>query len=119
MGDDGLWKLEEKFWHGGENFYADNLHAQCVMLFPEPVGRLNREEILHSISESPRWSEVKMSDQERVDHHANMVLLSYQASARRTDGGGEYLAQIVSVYSNSEGTWKLPYHQHIPQSAAQ
>lgn len=113
-----LWKLEEGFWRGDHGYYERNLDEQATMLFPEPVGLLNREEIVQSISESPRWSELGMDGQHLVRLGPEVVLLSYLASAERAAGDEEFHARITSAYTLEGGSWKLKYHQQVRQPAA-
>ena len=54
--EERLWTIEELFWKGDSDFYRDHLTADCLMLFPEPVGILTNEQIVGSIANAPRWS---------------------------------------------------------------
>ena len=54
--EERLWTIEELFWKGDSDFYREHLTADCLMLFPAPVGILANEQIVSSIANAPRWT---------------------------------------------------------------
>ena len=46
ISDDDIWSLEERFWLDGEPAYRAHRIASAVMLFPEPAGIMQGEDIL-------------------------------------------------------------------------
>ena len=38
MTDEEAWRVEERFWTGGEEHYREALDPACVMAFPAPAG---------------------------------------------------------------------------------
>ena len=110
----GIWSMEQEFWGAGVDFYRDHLAPDAKMLFPEPVGMLNRDEVIRSIDESPRWTRVEMEERSRVSLHPEVELLAYRARAWREGDTEVYQAWIVSVYRALEDSWLLVYHQQVP-----
>jgi hypothetical protein len=109
-----LLEVEEGFWNGDAHYYDEHLAEECVMVFSAPVGVMEREAILESISESRRWMEVALTAPLVLEIDQVAVVLTYLATARRE--GDE---TSVSVYASSlyvsEGTeWKLAFHQQTP-----
>ena len=114
---DELWRLEEQFWTGDAKFYAEHLASDCVMVFPPPAGAMTREQIVASIAEAPRWSQVQITDRRPVELGASACLLTYAVQALRE--GASYEALAASAYVRSGDSWRLAFHQQTPaQSSA-
>ena len=109
-----FWKLELGFWRGARDYYENHLSSQAVMIFPDPVGKMEHSAILNSLGKEPRWQEVTFSAKHRIDLSPEVTLLTYQASACRAENGKTYQLQAVSVYHLEDGEWKLAFHQQIP-----
>lgn len=109
-----LWALEERFWTGGEEFYRDRLAADCVMLFPAPVGRLSGEQILASLAGTPRWSRVTIRNRRVLRPAERFVLLVYEAAGEREDPPSPYRTLAASGYVLHHGKWRLAFHQQTP-----
>lgn len=111
-----LWTMERQFWERGARFYHANLTDNAVMIFPEPVGMLDREKTIQSVSDAPRWVDVELSDSHLIQLHPEMAVLTYQVAARRQDDQDAYAARVVSIYRKTPKSWKLAYHQQIPST---
>ncbi len=67
MDEQAFWRLEERFWIEGPDFYDRRLADGSLMVFPHPVGVLGREATLKSIQSVDRWKNVRISDCRRVE----------------------------------------------------
>jgi hypothetical protein len=51
---DLLFEREEQFWKGDAGFYRQHVAEDGLMVFPEPVGILNKEESMTAIEQAAR-----------------------------------------------------------------
>ena len=109
-----LWALEEGFWTGGTEFYRHHLAGECLMVFPAPVGILNRDQVLESLAHGPRWARVAMNDRRALRAMDKTIILAYRADGEREDDGSPYAVLAASVYVYRDGTWRLAFHQQTP-----
>ena len=105
--------LEEQFWKGDADFYRQRLTAEALMVFPDPVGVLGKEETVASISQAPRWRDVEFTEVRAVMLATDAALLVYRATARRPEHA-TYVTRASSVYVRENGAWKLAFHQQTP-----
>ena len=105
--------LEEQFWKGDADFYRQRLTAEALMVFPDPVGVLGKEETVASISQAPRWRDVEFTEVRAVMLATDAALLVYRATARRAEHA-TYVTRASSVYVRQDGAWKLAFHQQTP-----
>lgn len=112
------WNLELSFWRVDGDSYDRHLTPDAHMLFSEPVGMLDRGAIIHSIADAPRWREVEITYAHALQLHPAVVLLTYQATARREGDAADYRARVISVYRQDGETWKLAFHQQMTQPRA-
>lgn len=109
-----LLTLEERFWKADAAFYQQNLTADALMVFPDPVGVMEKDTTVASIAGAARWVSVSMADVRTLDLAPGAVLLTYRATARREDDSSNYTARVCSVYVDRGAGWKLTYHQQAP-----
>ena len=105
--------LEEQFWKGDADFYRQRLTPEALMVFPDPIGVLGKEETVASISQAPRWRDVEFTEVRVVTLATDAALLVYRATARRA-GDARYVTRASSVYVREEGAWNLAFHQQTP-----
>lgn len=108
-----LLALEEEFWKGDSVFYQQKLTEDCLMVFPDPVGVLSRKEIITSIAQSQRWSEIVFDKVRVISLSEEAIILTYFASAVREDGSS-YKTYATSIYQNINDTFLLAFHQQTP-----
>lgn len=108
-----LLRLEEDFWKGDAAFYAENLTADSIMLFPG-LGTLERDEIIAGIEGGQRWESVKIRDARLLQLSDRAVVLSYAAEATMQGADSPYTALVGSAYRHENGAWKLAFHQQSP-----
>jgi hypothetical protein len=89
--------LEEQFWKGDADFYRQRLTAEALMVFPDPVAVLGKEETVASISEAPRWRDIQFTEIKGVMLATDAALLVYRATARRAENA-TYATRASSVY---------------------
>lgn len=111
-----LWTLEEQFWTGDAPFYRRHLAADCVMLFPPPVGMLSGEQIIESLANAPRWTRVTLGDRRVLQLADEALLLLYEADGKREGQPSPYRALVASGYVLRNGAWMLAFHQQTPGS---
>lgn len=111
-----LWLLEEQFWLGGSDFYERVLARHALMVFPPPVGILDRATTLESIRTSSRWQHVSLQQQQHV-LFAGTAVLAYVAHADRGGPDTSYAAQCSSTYIRENNAWLLVLHHQTPVGA--
>jgi hypothetical protein len=112
--EDHLFKLEEKFWTEGTDYYRRNLAYAAIMVFPEPAGVMVKDEIASSVDGKPRWSQVALEEHRLLELSDSAAVVTYKATARRADGGAQYVARASSAYVRDGAAWKLAFHQQTP-----
>ena len=105
--------LEEQFWKEDADFYRQRLTAEALMVFPDQVGVLGKEETVASISQAPRWRDIEFTEIKAVMLATDAALLVYRATARRAEDG-TYATRASSVYVRQHGAWTLAFHQQTP-----
>lgn len=113
-----LFKIEEKFWLGGEEEFRAHLAERCLLVFPqggEMHGIFAREEVAKTATTSNRWRDLHMTDRSILRVTETVVFISYRAKVKRADGA-PYEALIGSTYTHKAGGWKLATHQHSPSN---
>jgi hypothetical protein len=105
--------LEEQFWKGDADLYQQRLTTEALMVFPDPIGVLGKEETVASISQAPRWRDVEFTEVKPVMLATDAALLVYRATARRPNDA-LYVTRASSVYVRQDGAWKLAFHQQTP-----
>jgi hypothetical protein len=111
MPEQELLQLERAFWLAGAPFYDEHLASEVLMVFPPPVGVLDRIRTLETILEAPRWKDVAFSAVHIIAPAPDVAILAYEATAHRGNGESEYRAQCSSTYVRVEGKWRLGVHQ--------
>lgn len=104
-----LWTLERRLWTGGIEAYQEVMATNCTMVFG-PVGILQRQEVIESLRQAPRWSDVKILEASEIAPTEGVVILAYYARAQRDDGD-EYGAICTSTYVRQDSAWRIAQHQ--------
>jgi len=109
-----IWQKETSFWLDGPAFFEEHMVAVAQMVFPDPVGILKGDEILHGLKEAPRWQSVEFEEKTEASLGDTLVL-AYRAAGRRGNAA-PYRALCTSCYTRQGSTWKLISHQQTPFS---
>lgn len=112
MSANDIWEIERLLWVNGESFFAETMTDDCLMVFPDPVGILEGNEIVEGLRKAPRWSDVEMDKRTTVDH-GKTIVLAYRATGVR-HGDGTYRAFCMSVYERDGTNWRIAAHQQTP-----
>lgn len=107
-----LWGSERRLWLEGVSAYEELMASECVMAFG-PMGIMSNDQIIESLRQAPRWSEVEMSERTTTSPAENIAIIAYTARATR-DGADPYEAICTSSYVCSDGYWWLTHHQQTP-----
>lgn len=108
-----VWKLERSLWLDGVAAYRAHLADTCVMVFG-PMGILQRDDVLRSIEQAPRWREVTFTHDTLITPGDTVALvIAYEAEAKRNEGE-PYRALCSSTWLVLNGELKLAQHQQTP-----
>lgn len=85
MDDTRIWEMEEKLWHGGEEVYQQLVDDEVVMALPAEPFLFSRQQAIDAVKDTPRWDEVRFSDQQVSRPEEGLIVIGYQVEARRGD----------------------------------
>ncbi len=114
MTDEDAWRMEERFWTGGEDHYREALDPACVMAFPPPAGIVQGPGIAESLVGAPRWASVAMAEKHACRPSDDLLVLAYEALGQRDGVAGPYHAYCTSTYRRVGDRWRLIQHQQTP-----
>jgi hypothetical protein len=115
MTDEEAWRMEERFWTGGEDHYRGALDPACVMAFSAPAGIIAGIGIVQGLAGAPRWTSVAMTETHVGRPSDGLLVLAYKARARRDGGAAPYDAYCTSTYHRrADDRWRLVQHQQTP-----
>lgn len=112
--EDHLFALEQRFWTGGADDYQRNLAYAAIMVFPDPAGVVVKDEVASSLRQNARWAEVALEEHRLLELSEHAAMVTYKATAKRSDGGKPYVARASSAYVRDGAAWKLAFHQQTP-----
>lgn len=118
---DELLEIEKKLWTNNAAFYESALTADAMLVFAE-TGVITRDTAVAAIvtekAEGRRWAEVHFYDVRSVRLADDVALLNYRVAARWENETSMTWALATSLYVQSEGRWKLKFHQQTPAAAS-
>lgn len=109
-----LWRMEERFWLDGPDFFESSMAPSARMVFPPPVRILSGRQIVEGLRNAPRWNSVDFQDTTETCL-GETVVLAYKATGQR-DGENPYVALCSSTYVREDGKWVLLAHQQTPET---
>jgi hypothetical protein len=110
---DHLLGLDRKLWSGGPDDYRELLDDECLVAFGKMAGVSDREAVAGTVSDSPRWRNVKLHVEGLLQPTEAVAILTYRASAT-SPKDEPYRALVSSGYIKRDGDWKLMFHQQTP-----
>jgi hypothetical protein len=117
MDDTRVWKFEEGLWTGSAEHYRELIDSQCVMVLPEPPYVMTGQKAIDSVSDTPRWSDVQLSEKQVARPQEGMIVVAYKAEAHKDDK--HYKAHCTSTYRRLEHeVWRVVQHQQTPALAS-
>jgi hypothetical protein len=113
MDDDRVWAFEESLWTADEAHYRESIDEACLMVVPQPPHVLAGDEAVRAVADTPRWSEVRFSEQRVSRPQEGLIVIAYAVAAAR--GEERYVAHCTSTYRRLEHElWKVVQHQQTP-----
>lgn len=107
-----LWNSERRLWLEGVSAYKQLMASECIMAFG-PMGVMGRDDIVESLHQAPRWSNVEMVDKTQANPAENVAVIAYRAYGTRS-GAEPYEAVCTSTYVRIDGHWLIAQHQQTP-----
>ncbi len=108
-----IWRRETGFWLDGRDHYERYLAPGARMVFPQPAGILEVDQIRAGLEGAPRWSAVDFAAQAQSRLH-DTVVTAYQATGHRPEHA-PCKASCSSTHVLDGGDWKLLLHQQTPR----
>lgn len=117
MDDDRIIEFERSLWVGEGDVYRRCVSPECLMVLPEQPFIMRGEEAMSAVENTPRWSDVEISELEIDRAQQGLIVIAYRADASR--GGERYQAYCSSTYLQAaDHDWKVIQHQQtVPPSA--
>jgi hypothetical protein len=117
MDDARIWSFEESLWTASGEHYAESIDDQCLMVLPAPPFIFTGEQSIAAVSQTPRWSEVALTERQVMRPQEGMIVIAYKAEA--SEGERTYTAYCTSVYrhlpdatgARTEDRWQVVQHQ--------
>ena len=106
-----LLRIEHELARGDGSTYEQHLAEGAMVVVPGDV--LDRAATIEAMDASRGWDEVSIGEEAVRELGPDVVLLTYLFRGRR--GQDHYAATLSSAYvRDSEGCWKLAFHQQTP-----
>ncbi|WP_419826378.1 DUF4440 domain-containing protein [Sphingomonas sp.] len=116
MDDKRVWAFEESLWIGDADHYRALIDEECVMVLPTPPYVLKSRDAIEAVADTPRWSEVTISQGQIMRPQEGLIVIAYTAEARKEDSG--YTAHCTSTYRRlAHDEWRVVQHQQTPPIA--
>ena len=114
MDDERVWGFEESLWTASPEHYRDSIDDECLMALPSEPHLVSGADAVKSVSSTPRWSKVALTDRQVSRPQEGLIIISYKAQAER-EGVQPYLAYCTSTYRRIEHeVWKVVQHSQVP-----
>ena len=114
MDDARVWSFEEGLWTGDEAHYRELIDPECLMVVPAPPFVLTGEQAVKTVADTPRWSEVTISERQVARPQEGLIVIAYKAEASK-DGANGYVAHCTSTLRRIEhDIWRVIQHQQTP-----
>jgi hypothetical protein len=118
MEDARIWEMEAKLWHGGAEVYETLIDDDVVMALPAEPFVYSREAAIRAVTNTPRWDNVRFSEQQVVRPQEGLIAIAYRAEASRDDE--RYVAYCTTTMRRVEHeVWRVVQHsQTVPPVAS-
>lgn len=115
MEDNRVWEFEKGLWVGDAQHYRDMIDEACLMVVPTEPYVLGGEDAVQAVSDTPRWSDVQITDSRIARPQQGLIVIAYTAHASRPEGD-DYVAHCTSTYRQlGHEEWRVVQHQQTPQ----
>jgi hypothetical protein len=117
MDDDRIWQFEESLWLGDADTYRTLIDDECVMALPAAPHVFDAKAAIEAVANTPRWSEVRFTDRRIQRPQEGLIVIAYQAVARRD--GEEYKAfSTTTIRRRAHEDWLVVQHSQLPPPVA-
>ncbi|MEG8053641.1 DUF4440 domain-containing protein [Sphingomonas aerolata] len=118
MDDTRVWAFEESLWTGDADQYHTLIDDECVMVLPEQPFVMTGAQAIEAVADTPRWTEVRFSEQQIMRPQEGLIAIAYKAEASR-EGATGYTAYCTTTMRRLEHEeWRVVQHQQTLALAA-
>lgn len=117
MEDERIWAMEEKLWHGGEEVYDRLVDENVVMALPAEPFLFTRDQAKAAVKDTPRWEEVRFSDQKVTRPEEGLIVIGYQVEASRGEERYRCYASSTLMRRGHEDWTVVSHSQIVPPKA--
>lgn len=116
--DARVWAFEESLWTGDAENYREKIDDECLMALPATPFVFTGKQAIDAVSNTPRWSEAKFSNNQIARPQEGLIVIAYQVEATRE--GETYQAYCTSTYRRlSHEEWRVVQHSQVLQPTAE
>lgn len=112
MEDQRIWAMEEELWRGGDEVYERLVDEQVVMALPADPYIFTRDAAIAAVKNTPRWEEVRFSEQKVSRPEEGLIVIGYKVEATR--GGERYCCYASStMMRRGHEDWTVVQHSQV------
>jgi hypothetical protein len=112
MEDERIWAMEEKLWHGGEEVYERLVDENVVMSLPAEPFIFSHAQAKAGVKNTPRWEQVRFSDQVVSRPHEGLIVIGYRVEASRGQETYRCYASSTMMRRGHED-WTVVHHSQV------
>jgi hypothetical protein len=117
MDDEHVWSFETSLWKCDGAHYHKSIDPTCLMVLPTRPYIFAGPDAIQAVSETPRWTDVEISDGHISRPQEGMIVVAYTAKAK-CDGVAPYEAHCTSTYRRrAHDDWRVTQHQQTVPGA--
>lgn len=112
MEDQRIWEMEEKLWHGGEDVYEQLVDENVVMSLPAEPFIFSSEQAKGGVKNTPRWEQVRFSNQKVTRPHEGLIVIGYEVEASRGEETYHCYASST-LMRRAHDDWTVVHHSQV------
>jgi hypothetical protein len=117
MDDDRIIEFERALWIGDGDVYRRCVSDNCLMVLPVQPFLLRGDAAIQAVDQTPRWSEVDISDLQINRAQEGLIVIAYRADTSRDEE--RFAAYCTSTYQRVAGSeWRVIQHQETVEPVA-
>jgi hypothetical protein len=117
MEDERIWAMEEKLWRGGDEVYERLVDENVVMALPAEPFIFSRDEAKAAVEKTPRWDDVRFSEQRVTRPEEGLIVIGYRVEASRGDETYRCFASSTLMRRGHEDWTVVSHSQVVPPKA--
>lgn len=118
MDDSRVWDFERDLWIGDAGLYQDAIDDECLMVLPAPPFVMSGQQAIEAVKATPRWTEVRFSEQQIARPQEGLIVVAYKAEASKAESA-PYQAYCTSTYRRlGHEEWRVVQHQQTLRPTA-